>query len=95
MAGANKLTEAAIKQAKPKEKSYGLLDGNGMYLEVMPTGAKYWRHKYRFEIKEKRLVLGVYPTVSLANAREKTRLAKVDLTQGVDPSEVKKLNKIT
>ncbi len=47
MAGSNKLTEAAAKQAKPKDKSYRLPDGGGMYLEVMPTGSKYWRLKYR------------------------------------------------
>ena len=76
MAGSNKLTEAAIRQAKPKDKSYRLPDGNGMYLEVMPTGAKYWRLKYRYDGKEKRLAFGVYPTVTLTKARDKARAAK-------------------
>jgi hypothetical protein len=48
MAAQNKLTELAIKQAKPKEKPYKLPDGNGSYLEVMPSGSKYWRFKYRY-----------------------------------------------
>ena len=71
VAGSNKLTEAAAKQAKPKDKPYKLPDGGGMYLEVMPTGSKYWRLKYRYGGKEKRLAFGVYPVVSIAAAREK------------------------
>lgn len=93
MAATNKLTETAVKQAKPKDKPYKLADGGGMYLEVMPTGSKYWRLKYRYGDKEKRLALGVYPSVSLASAREKTRIAKVLLAEGSDPGEVKKHNK--
>ncbi len=95
MAGSNKLTEAAAKQAKPKEKSYKLPDGGGMYLEVMPTGSKYWRLKYRYGGKEKRLALGVYPVVSISAAREKARLAKAELADGNDPSEIKKQQKIS
>ena len=53
------LTDSSIKSAKPKEKPYRIVDGGGMYLEVMPTGSKYWRWKYRFDGKEKRLALGV------------------------------------
>ena len=53
------LTDPKAKNAKPKDKPYRLADGGGMYLEVMPTGAKYWRWKYRFATKEKRLALGV------------------------------------
>lgn len=94
MAGSNKLTEAAAKQAKPKDKPYKLPDGGGIYLEVMPTGSKYWRLKYRYGGKEKRLALGVYPVVSIATAREKARLAKAELADGNDPGEVKKQQKI-
>ncbi len=94
MAGSNKLTEAAIRQAKPKDKSYRLPDGNGMYLEVMPTGAKYWRLKYRYDGKEKRLAFGVYPTVTLTKARDKARAAKEILADGNDPSEIKKQDKL-
>jgi integrase len=94
VAGSNKITEAAAKQAKPKDKPYKLPDGGGMYLEVMPTGSKYWRLKYRYGGKEKRLALGVYPTVSISAAREKARLAKAELADGNDPSEIKKQQKI-
>lgn len=67
----NKLTEAAIKKAKPTERSYRLSDGGGMYLEVMPNGSKYWRMKCRYGGKEKRLAFGVCPSISLVSAREK------------------------
>ncbi len=93
MAGSNKLTETAAKQAKPKDKPYKLPDGGGMYLEVMTTGSKYWRLKYRYGDKEKRLALGVYPVVSISAAREKVRLAKAELADGNDPSEIKKNKK--
>ena len=59
------LTDAAVRGAKPREKAYKLADGQGMYLEVMPTGAKYWRLKYRVDGQERRAALGVYPAVSL------------------------------
>ena len=53
-----------------------LADGKGMYLEVTAAGGKYWRMKYRYSGKEKRLALGVYPAVSLAQAREARELAR-------------------
>jgi hypothetical protein len=59
----DKLTDPAVKNAAAKEKPYKLADGRGLYLEVMPNGSKYWRLKFRFGGKEKRLALGVYPTV--------------------------------
>ncbi len=55
------LSEIAVRNAKAKEKPYRLFDGHGMYLEVMPTGAKYWRMKYRHAGKETRASFGVYP----------------------------------
>ena len=58
-----KLNDKAVQAAKPKEKPYKLADGDGLYLEVMPTGAKYWRLKYRHLGKEKRLAVGVYPVM--------------------------------
>ncbi len=61
-----RLTNTSCKNAKPTEKAYKLADGGGMYLEVTTSGSKYWRLKYRFADKEKRLALGVYPQVSLA-----------------------------
>ncbi len=65
------LTTKTCEAAKPALKPQKLTDGQGLYLEIMPTGSKYWRLKYRFAGKEKRLALGVYPEVSLVEARGK------------------------
>lgn len=81
------LTAPAVSNANPTEKPYKLADGGGMYLEVMPNGSKYWRLKYRFAGKEKRLALGVYPKMSLADARKEREKAKDFLKDGKDPSE--------
>ena len=64
------LTAIQVKTAKPKVKTYKLSDGAGMYLEITPKGAKYWRTKYYYANKENSLSLGIYPTVSLKEARE-------------------------
>lgn len=87
------LTDLKIKQAKPKEKAYKLSDGAGLYLEVSPKGGKWWRLKYRLDGKEKRLSLGVYPEVSLKEAREKREQERKLLAEGVDPSEHRKAKK--
>lgn len=79
------LTDAAVRRAKPADKPVRLFDGRGLYLEVMPNGSRYWRQKYRFEGKERRLAHGVYPEVSLAAAREKCDAARKLLAAGVDP----------
>ena len=86
------LTALQVKQASVRDdgKSKKLADGYGMYLEVMPNGAKYWRLKYRFSGKEKRLALGVYPEVSLAEARERRDEARKRLSAGIDPALAKK-----
>lgn len=84
-----KLTARQIDSAKPKEKSYKLSDGGGMYLEIFPNGAKSWRLKYRIAGKEKRVVFGAYPLLSLAEARQKRSEAKKLLLEGGDPSQQK------
>ncbi len=84
------LTAKTCDNAKPTAKAYKLADGGGLYLEVMPTGARYWRCKYRFMGKEKRLAFGVYPEVSLAEARERRESARKLLAEGTDPSLAKK-----
>ena len=84
------LTELKCKNAKPKEKPYKLSDSNGLYLEITANGSKYWRLKYRYLDKEKRLALGVYPLVSLAEARDGRDEAKKLLSKGIDPSFAKK-----
>lgn len=86
----NTLTNTECKNAKPQEKKYRLYDGGGLYLEVVPNGSKYWRQKYRYLGKEKLLALGVYPEVSLAEAREARDKARKLLAQNTDPSAVKK-----
>lgn len=88
------LTDKQVKLAKPKERTYKLSDEKGMYLEITPKGAKYWRLKYRFAGKEKKLALGVYPEVSLKAAREGRRVAREQLRSGVDPSAAKKAAKL-
>jgi integrase len=84
------LTEMQVRKAKPAEKPYRLADGKGLYLEVMPNGSRYWRMKYRFDGKEKRAAFGVYPEVSLAEAREACVAARKQLAAGIDPSAQKK-----
>ena len=84
------LSDIQVRKSKAESKAYKLSDGGGMYLEVMPNGSKYWRLKYRFEAKEKKLALGVYPDVSLALARERRQDARKLLATGIDPSENKK-----
>jgi len=88
------LTDIKVKSAKPTEKAYKLTDGGGMYLLVKPNGSKYWRLKYRFVGKEKMLSIGVYPDVSLADARQKRDEARKVLAAGGDPGEVKKADKL-
>ena len=89
-----KLTDTACKAAKTNKKAQKFADGGGMYLEVMPNGSKYWRMKYRYNGKEKRLALGVYPQVSLKEARDKRDRAKKQLEQGIDPGLERKKTKL-
>ena len=79
-----KLNARQVETAKPKDKPYKLADGGGMYLEVFPNGTKSWRMKYRIAGKEKRVVFGVYPTITLADARSKRDDAKKLLVNGVE-----------
>ncbi|HCU24973.1 MAG TPA: integrase [Deltaproteobacteria bacterium] len=88
-----RLTDKACKNAKPASKPRKIADGHGLYLEIMPNGSKYWRLKYRFAGKEKRLALGVYPEVSLGEAREKREKARKLLASGSDPSSAKQEEK--
>jgi integrase len=86
----NVLTETAIRKAKPSTRAQRLFDGGGLYLEVAPSGSKWWRQKYRFDNKEKRLAHGTYPDVSLAQARERREEARKLLVAGIDPGEHRK-----
>ena len=84
------LSDAKVRNAKPKTKPYKIADGEGLFLLIIPSGSKYWRLKYFFAGKEKILALGVYPEVNLADARERRAQARKVLAAGNDPGEVKK-----
>lgn len=87
------LTDVQCKKAKPQAKTYRLFDGGGLYLEVAPSGSKWWRLKYRFAGKENRLAFGVYPDVSLVSAREKRAAARELLADGINPTHQHRANK--
>ncbi|MDF7820200.1 tyrosine-type recombinase/integrase [Runella sp. MFBS21] len=84
------LSDLDCRHAKPKEKAYRLADSGGLYLDVLATGLRVWRLKYRFLGKEKLLTIGPYLTVSLVSAREKRDIAKEALFQGIDPAQQKR-----
>ena len=87
------LSDAVVRNAKAREKTYRIADAKGMYLEVTPAGGKYWRLKYRFDGKEKRVAFGVYPDVSLAQARERCSEARKQLANRIDPGVMKQVSK--
>ena len=87
------LTDTAVRNAKPGAKAIKLFDGGGLYLEVAPAGGKWWRLKYRLGGKEKRISLGVYPDVSLKDARERRDAARKLIANGIDPSQARKEEK--
>jgi len=87
------LSDIQIKNAKPKEKEYKLMDGYGLFLLVTPTNGKLWRFDYRFADKRKTVSFGAYPALSLADARGRRDEAKKLLANGVDPNDVKKAQK--
>jgi len=88
------LSDAKVRNATPQAKAYKITDGEGMFLLVTPPGSKYWRFKYHFAGKEKLLALGVYPEVSLADARERRAQARKTLAAGKDPGEAKREAKL-
>lgn len=87
------LSDTAIRNAKPAEKAVKITDGDGLYLLVQPSGAKWWRFDYRFAGKRKTLSMGVYPEVSLKQARERRDEARKLVAAGVDPSAHRKATK--
>lgn len=84
-----RLSEIHCKTTKPASRPKKLFDGGGLYLEVMPTGRKLWRLKFRYFGKEKRISLGAYPLISLKEARERRDEAKRLLDKNIDPSVAK------
>lgn len=79
------LTNTRLKAAKPRASDYRIADNGGLFLLVKTNGSKYWRMDYRFRGKRNTLALGVYPRVSLKDAREKRRKARIYLENGRDP----------
>ncbi|GAB4527046.1 MAG: integrase arm-type DNA-binding domain-containing protein [Amphiplicatus sp.] len=88
------LTDVKCRTAKPRAKRYKLADGGGLYLEVLPSGNRSWRFRYRLAGRQKVLVIGLYPAVSLAAARRARDEAKRQLMEGVDPAEQKRLERL-
>jgi integrase len=84
------LSDAKARNAKPRPRPYKMSDGEGLFLVVMPSGSKYWRLRYFFRGKEKLLALGVYPEITLADARHRRAEARKVLAAGNDPGEAKK-----
>jgi integrase len=87
------LSDSQIRSTKPGGKSIRLYDERGLYLEITPSGGRWWRLKYRFSGKEKLLSMGTYPDTGLKAAREKRDQARALLAEGVDPSETRRAEK--
>ncbi|WP_312990799.1 tyrosine-type recombinase/integrase [Atlantibacter hermannii] len=88
------LNDMQIRRAKPEAKAYTLGDGQGLSLLIEPNGSKSWRFRYRFAGKPKMISLGVYPTITLADARSRRDDARKLVAEGKNPSEVRKEQKI-
>lgn len=92
---ATPLTDIQVRTAKPKEKPYKLADGGGLHLLVKPSGTKYWRMSFRFAGNEGLLSFGKYPEISLIEARKLRTQAREKILTGVDPSQAKRIEKIS
>ena len=89
-----RLSTAKIQNAAAQKKTVRLFDGRGLYLEIAPTGSRWWRFKYRFAGKEKRISLGVYPDVGLKKARDRRAEMRKLVADGIDPSAARKRQKL-
>lgn len=90
-----KLAAVAIPKLKPENKIKTYSDGYGLRLQVHPNGSKYWRFQYRFAGKAKTLPLGVFPSVSLSEARQAHREAYNKVANGIDPAQERKIERLT
>lgn len=93
MKAEKKLDDATIRHTETRATPYKITDGKGLFVFVHPNGSKYWRYRYRFAGKQKLLAIGVYPEVTLAEARKKLDEARTKLRSGVDPSAERKAKK--
>ena len=87
------LTHYALLNAQPRAKTYKLFDGHGLYLQVAPSGGKWWRVKYRLRGREQCLSLGTFPAVALKAARQRCEELRAKLASGVDPAAERRLAK--
>jgi len=88
------LTDTKVKNARAQDKPYTLQDGQGLYLEVRPTGAKFWRYRYWLTpTKDGRYTIGEYPSVSLSDARKEREWAREQVKRGINPTEARKKEK--
>ncbi len=87
------LSEVKVRNANPQANEYKLFDGGGLFLLINPSGCKLWRLRYLFYKKEKKLSLGIYPEISLLDARKRRDEARSQLAHGIDPSAVRKAQK--
>jgi integrase len=88
------LTDIKLKSLKPKEKLYAVTDEKGLSIEVSPRGGRWWRFKYRFNNKQKRLSLGTYPDISLKEARSRRDELRNQVANGIDPADSRKAEKL-
>ena len=88
------LTDAQVRKIKPLDKKKRYSDEKGLYLEVTPSGGRFWRLKYRFNGRESTLTIGGYPEISLAQARRARDEARLNLKDGINPNEAKKQKKL-
>lgn len=89
------LSTTAIEKLKAKDKKYTKADGGGLSIEIMPNGSKRWRYRYRFEGLPQTLSLGLYSDISLKQARDKHLVARQQLANGINPSTVRKAEKVS
>ena len=86
-----KLSDLELQTCPRRLKSYKIFDGNGLYAEVPPTGNIRWRAKFVYQGKEKRLSLGVYPEVTLTEARLRSEKLRAQVREGIDPSSTRRM----
>lgn len=89
------LNDPIIKNTKPNDKTQKLSDGGGLFLYVEPNGSKRWRYRYKFEGKEQLLSLGLYPDISLKQARLERDTLKTQINEGINPAAQRKAEKST
>jgi hypothetical protein len=87
------LTRLKIESVKPSLRRQRLFDARGLYLEISPTGGRWWRFKYRFDRKEKRISLGVYPEIGIKEARDRCDQVRSQVSAGIDPGAKRKAEK--